>query len=262
MQLFTSQEEYWWTGLLLCFYQLFGLSFWRHPFTAEDPLACKSCNAKFIQNCSHEKTNSSTSWMAWGWLNFRVNYSFNLMQMELGCVGWKYNPNESFIHLQWTYSQHFFLSEPKPIRTKQNNILNGLYFNPSQPWFHLHLLKTVPCLPLQDDRYSLLFLYTLVVLTTDNSDIISSKLTYPFPFKRSGAVRENGFICFVSSWAPLFTPKWDIIKRINKQHMYTYTNMFKTHTKGSEHLYSSYCILVAFMVYKCFNFCNFSFLKC
>ncbi len=25
-------------GLLWCFYQLFGLSFWRHPFTAEHPL--------------------------------------------------------------------------------------------------------------------------------------------------------------------------------------------------------------------------------
>ncbi len=24
--------------LLGCFYQLFGLSFWRHPFTAEEPL--------------------------------------------------------------------------------------------------------------------------------------------------------------------------------------------------------------------------------
>ncbi len=28
-------------GLLWCFYQLFGLSFWRHPFTAEDPLLSK-----------------------------------------------------------------------------------------------------------------------------------------------------------------------------------------------------------------------------
>ncbi len=27
-----------WCGLLWCFHQLFGLSFWRHPFTAEDPL--------------------------------------------------------------------------------------------------------------------------------------------------------------------------------------------------------------------------------
>ncbi len=38
-----------WCGLLWCFYQLFGLSFWRHPFTAEDPLPSKWCNAKFLQ---------------------------------------------------------------------------------------------------------------------------------------------------------------------------------------------------------------------
>ncbi len=31
------------------FYQLFGLSFWRHPFTADDPLVSKWWNAKFIQ---------------------------------------------------------------------------------------------------------------------------------------------------------------------------------------------------------------------
>ncbi len=45
-----------WTGvmwitcrLLWCFYQLFGLSSWRHPFTAEDPLVSKWCrNAKFL----------------------------------------------------------------------------------------------------------------------------------------------------------------------------------------------------------------------
>ncbi len=55
-------------GLLWCFYQLFGLSFWRHPFTAEDPLVNKWCNAEFPQICSHEETNSSTSWMAWGWV--------------------------------------------------------------------------------------------------------------------------------------------------------------------------------------------------
>ncbi len=29
-------------GLLCCFYQLLGLSFWQHPFTAEDPLVSKS----------------------------------------------------------------------------------------------------------------------------------------------------------------------------------------------------------------------------
>ncbi len=32
-----------------CFYQLFGQSFWRHPFTAEDPLVSKWWNATFLQ---------------------------------------------------------------------------------------------------------------------------------------------------------------------------------------------------------------------
>ncbi len=69
-QRFTSQDVNWWTGdtwitcgLLWCFYQLFGLSFWRHPFTAEDPLVSKWCNATFLQICSDEETNSSTSRM-------------------------------------------------------------------------------------------------------------------------------------------------------------------------------------------------------
>ncbi len=41
----------WWItcGLLWCFYQLFGLSFWRHPFTAEHPLLSEWCNATFLQ---------------------------------------------------------------------------------------------------------------------------------------------------------------------------------------------------------------------
>ncbi len=47
-------------GLLWCFYQLFGLSFWRHPFTAEDPLVSKWWNVTFLQICSNEET---PSWM-------------------------------------------------------------------------------------------------------------------------------------------------------------------------------------------------------
>ncbi len=54
MQLLLSPDVNWWTGvvwitcgLLLCFYQLFGLSFWRHPFTAEHPLLRHWCNATF-----------------------------------------------------------------------------------------------------------------------------------------------------------------------------------------------------------------------
>ncbi len=44
---------------------------WRHPFTAEDPLMSKWCDAKFLQISSNEETNSSTSWMAWGWVHFQ-----------------------------------------------------------------------------------------------------------------------------------------------------------------------------------------------
>ncbi len=43
--------------LLWCVYQLFG--FWRHPFTAEDPLVSKWSIAKFPQICFDEETNSS-----------------------------------------------------------------------------------------------------------------------------------------------------------------------------------------------------------
>ncbi len=59
-------------GLLWCFYQLFRLSFWRHPFTAEHPLLSKRCNATFLQIRSHEET----SWMAWGWVNLQQIFIF------------------------------------------------------------------------------------------------------------------------------------------------------------------------------------------
>ncbi len=62
-----SHVGYLWIIVML--YQLFELSFWRHPFTAEDPLVNKWCNAKFRQTCSNEETNSFTYWIAWGWVN-------------------------------------------------------------------------------------------------------------------------------------------------------------------------------------------------
>ncbi len=47
-------------------------------------LVSKWCNVKFLQICSDEETNWSTSWMAWGWIQFQqififvwtINYSF------------------------------------------------------------------------------------------------------------------------------------------------------------------------------------------
>ncbi len=64
-QLFTAQDVNWWTGvmwitgvLLWCFYQPFRLSFWRYPFTADDPFVSRCCKAKLLQFCSDEETNS------------------------------------------------------------------------------------------------------------------------------------------------------------------------------------------------------------
>ncbi len=67
--------------LLWCFYQLYGLSFWRHPFTAEHPLLSKWCNTTFLQTCSDEETNSS--WMAWGWVHVQQNVIFGWTNKSL-----------------------------------------------------------------------------------------------------------------------------------------------------------------------------------
>ncbi len=48
-------------------------------------------NATFLQICSHEETNASTSWMTWGWLQFQlffffgVNCSFKSGVMSVSC---------------------------------------------------------------------------------------------------------------------------------------------------------------------------------
>ncbi len=58
------------------FYQLFGLLFSRHPFTAEDPLVSKWCNDTFLRISFDEETNTSTSLMAWGGVNYKQIFIF------------------------------------------------------------------------------------------------------------------------------------------------------------------------------------------
>ncbi len=67
LQMLTDGLE--WCGLLWCFYQLFGLLFWRHPFTAEHPLL-----THFYK--PDEETHSSTSQMIWGWVNIQHTLIF------------------------------------------------------------------------------------------------------------------------------------------------------------------------------------------
>ncbi len=51
MQLLSSVD---YLCIIVIFYQLFGLSFWRHPFTAEHPLLSKRCKAQFLKIVSDE----------------------------------------------------------------------------------------------------------------------------------------------------------------------------------------------------------------
>ncbi len=111
-QLFASQDIIWWTGvlwitcaLLWCFYQLFGLSFWRHPFTAEDPFLSKWCSATFLQIWWGNKLIYIFDGLRVSKLSanfhFWVNYSFNSCH---SCSVWE------FLYFAWCICYIFSLS--------------------------------------------------------------------------------------------------------------------------------------------------------
>ncbi len=63
-----------------------GLSIWRHPFTAEDPLLSKWCNATFLQICSDEETHLEwwvSIFLATFWMNnaFKPHYLCNTQKV-------------------------------------------------------------------------------------------------------------------------------------------------------------------------------------
>ncbi len=84
MQLFTLQYViHLWNGVMDCLWIIVMflsalLNLDNLDGTHSLPLVNTWCNAEFLQICFEEETNSSTSWMAWGWAHFqfRVNYSF------------------------------------------------------------------------------------------------------------------------------------------------------------------------------------------
>ncbi len=68
-----------WCGLLRCFDQLFGFSFWRHPFTAEDPFVSKWYNAKFLQICSDLEWSEGEYFQPieiFGWTYFLIHFLY------------------------------------------------------------------------------------------------------------------------------------------------------------------------------------------
>ncbi len=76
-----------WSGVdYLWIFVMFLSAVWTLILTAPIHIhwwASKWCNVTFIQICSNEETNLSTSWIAWGWVNFQhififcANYFFN-----------------------------------------------------------------------------------------------------------------------------------------------------------------------------------------
>ncbi len=96
-QLLSSPDVNWWTGvvwitcgLLWCFYQLFGLSFWRHPFTAEHPLLRHWCRDTFLQTWWRNKLIYISDGLRVSTfsahVHFWVNYSFKAQAESLRYV--------------------------------------------------------------------------------------------------------------------------------------------------------------------------------
>ncbi len=95
-QLFNSQDVNWWTGvmwitwLLWCFYKLFGLSFQRHPFSAENPLESKWCNARFLQICWwRNKLIYILNFFIFGWAIPLMHVQYSPESAALGLAGWR-----------------------------------------------------------------------------------------------------------------------------------------------------------------------------
>ncbi len=134
----SSQDVNWWTGLvwitcglLWCFYQLFGLSFWWHPFTSigEKVMEC------YISPNLMKKTNSSISWMVRGWAHFQQMFIF----------GWTiplniyFKPNPKTIEINWMDKMwkvlilNVFYSVQRSIFLKVTRA-EGSYWNRAYMW--------------------------------------------------------------------------------------------------------------------------------
>lgn len=80
---FVSQDINWWTGgmwitsgLLWCFYQLYGLPLQRHPLTAEDPLGEQLMQCLIYQNLFWWRNKLIYIQMASGWIHFQQFFIF------------------------------------------------------------------------------------------------------------------------------------------------------------------------------------------
>ncbi len=121
MQPFTSPDINWWTeflwftcGLLWCFHQLFGLSFWWHPFTEENPLV----NKWYIIECIHIfSVESKTFFFIWINKQIHVIHFQQTIPVIFKCtlnmtfgwhftmtfIPWANNTSKAFTNLSYFY---------------------------------------------------------------------------------------------------------------------------------------------------------------
>ncbi len=95
-----------WCGLLWWFFQLFWLSFWRHPFTAEHPLR-RDSGAMLHFSKSDEETNSSTDGLrastfsanVYFWVNYSLEASCQSLDHRqfLNNKSVRYSPDEQHV---------------------------------------------------------------------------------------------------------------------------------------------------------------------
>ncbi len=101
-------------GLLWCFYQLFGLSFWRHPFTAEHPLLRHWCSDTFLHTWWRNKLIYILDGLSVG--TFLANFIFGwiiplsrpllhkiLMHAFLTKIAPDLGIETDFLHIRWYF---------------------------------------------------------------------------------------------------------------------------------------------------------------
>ncbi len=98
-QLLSSQDVNWWTGvvwitcgLLWCFYQLFGLSFWRHPFTAVE-----------LMSARHHRLGQTSCQLVLQHLHYLITI---VLSPIIGSVDLKYENVQHMQRLIVCYSTH------------------------------------------------------------------------------------------------------------------------------------------------------------
>ncbi len=178
--------------LVWCFYQLFGLSFWRHPFTAEDPWVSKWCNDKFPQICSDELMNKLIHILddprlskCIADLNFGVNYSFKIeVQILYGLLDvfhfWTFLKLRKYKHYITCWMHHIFHPDhPRPViisaciielitmddQTRQKNTVN-----PTAEILHSHQcqIKHLNIVFVYERKSQMATLYAPVIMPVGN----------------------------------------------------------------------------------------------